>query len=373
MSKKRESKGIQLLKRDDSIRQDGPSAYRVRSQSDSDTWYKVRWQEGQWTCNCPDYSDRRKKCKHIYAVCYHLALQDVSNAVEDFSDGEGCPKCGSTDHVIKKGFRYNRSGPVQRYECKRCDFKFTERTGFEGMKNRGRVIASALDLYFRGLSLRQVAEHLETSHGVEISHTTVHNWLKKYVDLVSQNVREIVKDTSERWHADETLVRVKGRNMVLWSLLDSETRFLLAMHISQGRGEEDAETLMRKGVEASKHKPDEVVTDGLSSYNQAIKEECLGSGPLVHLQGPLTEALNNKMERFFRTLKDRTKTVGGFVSEEGAEMFSEGFATHYNFVKKHRSLDGKTPAQEIGLGSKWSWLDLITAAAGSKKSSAKED
>ncbi|KXB02194.1 hypothetical protein AKJ43_02295, partial [candidate division MSBL1 archaeon SCGC-AAA261D19] len=95
---------------------------------------------------------------------YYLAVKDVSSAVEGLSEGEGCPKCGLDDQVIKKGFRYNQSGPVQRYKCKRCGVKFVKRTAFVGMKNKAKVVATALDLYFRGLSLRQVAEHLETSH-----------------------------------------------------------------------------------------------------------------------------------------------------------------------------------------------------------------
>ncbi|KXB02193.1 hypothetical protein AKJ43_02290 [candidate division MSBL1 archaeon SCGC-AAA261D19] len=218
-----------------------------------------------------------------------------------------------------------------------------------------------------------MAEHLETSHGVKISHTTVHNWLKKYVKLVGQHVKTLAGKTSERWHADETLVRVQGRHMVLWGLLDSETRFLIATHISQRRGEKDARTFLRKGVEVSKRKPAEVVTDGLTSYPSAIEQECSEDDPLIHLQGPLSEALNNKMERFFRTVKARTKVAGGFGSEEGAKRFAEGFAIYYNFMKNHRSLGGNTPAQAMGLGPKRSWLDLITAAINSKKSPTKEN
>jgi transposase-like protein len=233
------------------------------------------------------------------------------------------------------------------------------------MRNSAVVIATALDLYFRGLSLRKISEHLWSCHGISATHATIHNWIKRYVDLVSQYVEDFTAKTSERWHADETLVRVNGRHMVLWGLLDSETRYLLAKQISQGRGSEEARALLRKGFEASKDAPEEVVTDGLSSYSVAIEQEQRpGSTPIVHLQGPLIKGLNNRIERLFGTVKQRTKAMSGFRSEEGASRFAQGFGVHYNFIKNHRTLNWKTPAQVAGLRlDKSNWLELIEEAA----------
>lgn len=98
-------------------------------------------------------------------------------------DPSCCPKCNSNKFVIKRGFRYNKSETVQRYFCKKCGIKFSNRTVFKGMKNKIAAIVSALDLYFRGISLRQIAEHLELTHGIKVSHGTIHNWVKRYVDL----------------------------------------------------------------------------------------------------------------------------------------------------------------------------------------------
>jgi transposase-like protein len=180
---------------------------------------------------------------------------------------------------------------------------------------------------------------------------------------------------SERWHADETVLKVNGRHLLLWSLLDSETRFLIATYISQKRGEEEASALLKKALKTSEEQPLEVVTDGLESYSNAIKKE-LGANPekpVIHLQGSLTKALNNKMERMNETIKSRTKTMAGLYDEESTIRFADGFAIYYNFIKPHMALDNMTPAMMIGLANeKSNWLDLIIKSKKSLENNEKQ-
>jgi len=40
--------------------------FRVKSSSKEDVYYTVvKGTTGKWTCDCPDYSYRKKECKHI--------------------------------------------------------------------------------------------------------------------------------------------------------------------------------------------------------------------------------------------------------------------------------------------------------------------
>jgi len=254
----KENKGIQIV-RMGKLKKIDDANYHVQSQSNAEIWYKVQWEKNHWICNCPDHEKHNNKCKHIHAVIYYQTLATIKSGVEYQYNEKNCPKCGLDDQVVKDGARYNRNGPAQRYICKRCKKRFAERTaGFKGMKNKADIVASALDLYYRGLSLRQIVQHLETSHRVKISHGTVYYWIKKYVDIVSQYTRGLNVNLSERWHADETILKVNGRHLLLWSLLDSETRYLVATHVSQKRGEEDASALLKKGADISNEKPMEI-------------------------------------------------------------------------------------------------------------------
>ena len=352
MSKRRD-KGLKLLAKG-KVFQVKEGEFIVQSER-GDKEYRVVWSKDRWTCNCPDFK-KRVKCKHIYASLYYLAVRDVKNAVMVLDDKK-CRYCGRDDEVIKKGIRYNKSGPVQMYYCKRCKKKFSARTGFGGMKKRVEAIVAAIDLYFRGLSLRQVAQHLRASYKVEVSHKTVHNWIRKYVNLINEFVKSSLN--SNRWHADESVVKVKGEHIRIWTLLDSETRFVLAVHISRSRDAEDAAELFKKGLAVS-GKPDELITDGLKSYEKATEQELPG---IVHVQSSLREGMNNRMERFFKDVRRRVKTMDGFEKDEGVKTFADGYCIYHNFIKKHGALNGMTPAQFAGLSKDCSWLELILRAA----------
>lgn len=240
------------------------------------------------------------------------------------------------------------------------------------MKNQAVTIVSALDLYFRGMSLRQVTQHLQSTFGIDVSYGTIYNWIKKYVELVHTYTKDLKAITSERWHADDTLIRVRGRLMVMWSLLDSETRHLIALHVSRKRNEEEATILFRKGRESAKTSPNEIITDGLPSYSGAIESEFNSKNGLpksgqrvLHILGPLVGKINNnRIESFHGTLKRRTKAMGQFNSVEGAKTFAKGFQIHYDFIREHKALNRRTPAEMTKIcKQKMNWLQLIKKAS----------
>jgi len=365
---KRENKGIQIVKTGNLKKIDN-THYFVQSQSNNKKRYTVKWQRNHWECDCMDYQKNNKKCKHVHAVRYYLTLEKIRLDAEFLCEENRCPVCKQTKNVIKRGVRFNRSGKTQRYYCKKCKRRFTGRKiGFIGMKNRADIIATSLDLYYRGLSLRQIVQHLETSHKIKISHTTVYYWIKKYVELITKYIKGLNANYSERWHADETVLKVNSRHLQLWAMLDSETRFLIATHISQKRSEEEATVFISKALKTTKEAPLELVTDGLESYSGAIKKEIGNNAerPVIHLQGSLTKALNNRMERMNKTIKDRTKTMSGMYNDKSAIRFADGFSIFYNFIRPHMALHNMTPAMMLGLTrERYDWLDIITK---SKKS-----
>ncbi|MEM3572857.1 MAG: IS6 family transposase [Nitrososphaeria archaeon] len=362
MYEKREHKGIELVLKGH-VTQISAREFKVLSENANGT-YKVSWEGKRWSCTCPDFIQRRRKCKHIYAVCYFLSFRDLQAGVKRTSDLEKCPQCNTDDMVIKDGFSESRSGLKQRYYCKRCRLGFTSSTGFEGIHGQAIAILISLDLYYRGLSLRQIAEHLQSVYNITVSHGTIYGWIKRYVSIVSEYLNRLNMKVRERLHADDTMVRVKGRHLTIWGMLDSETRLLIAKNISNCKDAKEAFKLLKQGLAKSSVKPLEVVTDSAPQYASAIDKISCKTDQLIHLQtGISTPLTNNKMERFFRTLKQRYKTINSFQSKETAETFLNGFQIFYNFLKSHRALDGKTPAEVASLSDdKVNWLYLIKKA-----------
>ena len=58
-------------------------------------------------------------------------------------------------------------------------------------------------------------------------------------------------------------------------------------------------------------------------------------------------ANNNRVERLNGTLRERTKVSRGWKS--GKTPIAEGQRIHYNFVKPHMGLEGKTPSEASGI------------------------
>ena len=63
------------------------------------------------------------------------------------------------------------------------------------------------------------------------------------------------------------------------------------------------------------------------------------------------------MTRLNRNLRERVNRLESYDTS-----ITEGKRIHYNFVKPHQALDGKMPAQNIGLGIK-EWKQLLQKSA----------
>ncbi|MEN2975377.1 MAG: IS6 family transposase [Candidatus Caldarchaeales archaeon] len=372
----RELRGLAILARGNQVRRVSSTYYKVRSQN-GNGWYDVVKTEEGWVCSCPDHVYRKVKCKHIHAVEFSLTLR--SKILEEGSFILECPSpvCGfcSSDKVVKIGFRKNKHGKVQRYRCKNCGRKFSVvEDAFRKMKYRPEIIALALDLYFKGVSFRKIADHVKQFHGLKVSYVTVYYWIRKYIDLMKGYVEQLKPETSGRWHVDETTVKVGGEYLWLWNLMDADTRYLLATKLSRGREVSDAREVFRKAKESSKNLPTEVVTDGLRAYEDAFRKEFYRlKGPRVkhiRLAGLEERPNNNLVERLHGTFKDRTKVMRGMKKMEAAERLMDGYRIYYNFVKPHISLNGRTPVETAGVlkyAGENKWLELIQLAEKRKR------
>ena len=235
------------------------------------------------------------------------------------------------------------------------------------MKTDKHIIVTALNLYYGGLSLRKAQRNLKQIFGETISQVTILNWIKKYSKLAREFVKTLTPQLSGLWHEDETMLKCEGRNIWFWEMIDEDTRFLVASHISGTRTLEDTIAIFRKGYEQSKVRPRAVFVDGSFVYKPAFNKvfwtlRKATRPELVQRVGIRTRETNNIVERLHGTLKDRTKPMRGLESFESTKAMLEGFAIHYNYVRPHQSLHGKTPAQATRMQAPNNWKNLIEQA-----------
>ncbi len=341
--------------------------YKVKSQT-TKREYDVISTETGFVCSCPDSVFRHVDCKHCLAVSISIKLRNEARErnklVIEQIDCSKCVECQSIN-IVRHGIRHNKAGDIQRFSCKDCGKWFVFNIGFERMRNP-KAITSAMQLYFTGESLRNVQKFLRLQ-GIEVSHQTVYNWIKKYTGLMQSYVSKIVPQVGDTWRADELWVKVKGDLKYLFALMDDETRFLIAKEVADSKEMHDASGLFRQAKQVAKTVPKLIITDGLRSYEEAYQKEfwTQQNPRTVHmrkirLQG---DKNNNKMERLNGELRDREKVVRGLKKKDSPLI--TGYQIYHNYIRPHMALDGKTPSEACGITiqGKDKWKTLIQRAS----------
>ena len=368
--KDQKTPALAIVARGDQIQTIIPNEkYIVKSQSKPKTHYTIEQSENTYTCTCEHFQTTHRECIHILAVKFQNTLKNTKETI--LNNTIKCDKCGSTN-IVKNGIRKNKSGIINRYLCKNCGYRFTDNNGFKKRRNEPEKIALALDLYFRGLSIRKIAEHFQQVYNFKISHMTIYRWIIHYSKITSEWMDKQQVPTGDRWHIDETMIKIDGKLYYLWNVLDSESRYLLATHISKDRDLPNTRKPIQKAKKATSDRPLEVFTDGMKIYPKAIMKE-LGKRGVFGIRGfwsphqrvPSIRApiSNNRIERFHGTEKERIKVMRGFDKEYGSMNIMEGFRVHYNLVKTHQSL-GCTPNEATGKTNinGFKWLNIIQKA-----------
>ena len=161
----------------------------------------------------------------------------------------------------------------------------------------------------------------------------------------------------------EMKVNIHGKWHWLWNIMNSDTRYILASHVSQGRGVSEAQEALQIAKKNSnpEGEPTFLISDGLASYPTAASREFRNT---VHLSrvGIQGEVNNNRIERFHGTVRERNKVMRGIKKPNSAII--EGQRIYYNHIRPHQALNGKTPAEACGIPNKGTnkWLTLIQNA-----------
>ncbi len=272
-----------------------------------------------------------------------------------------CKYCDS-ENVVKNG---NVKG-VQVFKCKSCGHRFTEGSAFPKMRTESRIISSSIDFYFEGLSIRKISTQIEKLYGVHVSNVSIWKWIVKYSRLVSQYVETLSPQLLGIYHVDETAIKCSGVQKWFWEVIDEQTKFLVAGHLSGVRSTEEAIAVFEKCLKVGKRKPVSVYCDGLRAYGDAFTKlfhtmKSEGRPELIQRIGIRNIHNQNAVERLHSTLKDRLKPTRGLKDAETVRTLLEGWVVHYNYVRKHQTIK-MTPAQASGLDVKADWHNLVKDA-----------
>lgn len=151
----------------------------------------------------------------------------------------------------------------------------------------------------------------------------------------------------------------------VWNVLDRQTRFLLASKLSSHRSVIGATNAFNEAKRvAHGTKPERIYADSWSAYPEGLKNAYGSERPRLTANAGVGKPHknNNRIERLNGTLRKRVKVQRGWKTMK--TPLAEGARIHYNFVKPHQALDGKTPAQVAGVGidARNKWLATLKEA-----------
>jgi putative transposase len=292
-----------------------------------------------------------------------------SGIVDDIIDGKlktervKCRFCGS-DEV----WRYGKNRlKVQRYKCAKCGKVFLDVDALPKMRVAIRQLGDIMGQYYGGMSYKEIRRQFKQQHNIEMSRSSFHRWLTKFTKIAVDEASKCQPKVGDIWVADECVLKIGGKNIWCWDIIDSDTRFLLATHLSPSRTTLDAKKLMEKAVKVAGKAPRLVITDSLQAYIDGI--ELVFGSDTKHIQSqPFAEGSisTNLIERWHSTLKTRTEIMRGLKGIKTAQALLDGWLVHYNYFRPHESLNDKTPAEVAGVAKKFSYKDWLGVIEGQR-------
>ena len=178
------------------------------------------------------------------------------------------------------------------------------------------------------LSLRDL-EEMMAERGISVDHTTIYRWTVHYAPLLLERFNRRKRPVTNRWHVDETYIKVRGHWMYLYRAIDSSGD-TVEFWFSERRNLTAAKRLLRKALQ--RHgRPERIVIDGSQTNREAI----LACDTASRLQDRSRRKLklilirqsaylNNRIEQDYRAIKRRVQPMLGFKSMASARAILGG-------------------------------------------------
>jgi transposase-like protein len=210
-------------------------------------------------------------------------------------------------------------------------------SAFAGFRFPPDVIILAVRWYLRfGLSYRDV-EELLADRGIDVDHVTVYRWVQRFTPLLAEAARPCRHAVGDRWHVDETYLKVGGSWHYLYRAVDQFGQVIDVL-LSPQRYDGAARRFFARALASSASTPAEVVTDKAPSYVGVMDD--LLPWALHNVE----HHANNRIESDHGRLKARLRPMRGLKSPHATGLIVAGHAFVQNVRRGHYELGIEVPA-----------------------------
>ncbi len=274
-----------------------------------------------------------------------------------------CLYCGG-EHVIKDGWQVGK----QRYRCRDCGKRFINTGAIHGRRMSTWQIGTAIALFYSGMSYKQIAESMADMYDIpEPSKATIYGWVKDYTIAALEEMKNHPARTGGEWVAGEMRVKVGGKRLWNWNIMDRDTRYMLASHLTVKRDAAAAEAVMRKAAKASVSPPRIIKTYKLRPYKAAIKH-VFRRARHIRSRRMGAEVDNDLSEGLQRIQRQRAETLSGLYHQKSGQLYLDGWTLTYNLFREHEALEGKKPGEAAEVGAPFKeWADVARMDVAGKR------
>jgi transposase-like protein len=198
------------------------------------------------------------------------------------------------------------------------------------------VIVVAVRWYLRfSLPYRDV-EELLVERGVEVDHVTVYRWVQRFTPLLADAARFARHSPGDRWHVDETYVKINGVWRYVYRAVDQYGQVIDVL-VSARRDANAARRFFQRALTMLKVRPSEVVTDAAAVYPAVL--DALIPAAWHHVE----QYANNRIEADHSQLKHRLRPMRGLRTDRTAQVVIAGHAFVQNIRRGHYELGLEVP------------------------------
>jgi len=168
--------------------------------------------------------------------------------------------------------------------------------------------------------------------GIEVTYESIREWCHKFGKQYANQVRRQRRYLTDKWHLDEVVITLEGKQYYLWRAVDSEGNALEIL-MQQHRDTKAAKRFLRKLLKQQGFVPRVMATDKLKSY-EAAKNQMLKS--VEHRS--THKGLNHRAENSHQPTRTRERRMRKFKSLEQAQRFLAAFGPirDYFHPKQHQ-------------------------------------
>jgi transposase-like protein len=210
-------------------------------------------------------------------------------------------------------------------------------SAFAGYRFPPEVITLAVRWYLRfGLSYRDV-EELLAERGIEVDHVTVYRWVQRFAPEFAEAARARRHVVGDRWHVDETYLRVRGTWRYLFRAIDQFGQ-VIDVFLSPRRNREAARKFFTQAIGRTRVSPVEVTTDRYRVYPRVLDELLPAAFHRAEVHA------NNRLETDHGRLKARLRPMRGLKRDRTARVIVTGHALVQNLRRGFYDLGTDVPS-----------------------------